>query len=127
MTERVSLKGSNILLVEDEMLVAMLLESAFEHEGCNVICAGFVEQATLLATERAIDAAVLDVNLHGKRSYPVADALSARGIPFVFATGYGDVDLKTLFPDIPTIAKPYDPDDVVSALSSLIAVAARKP
>lgn len=124
MTQRPSLKGRNILLVEDEMLVAMLLESAFEHEGCNVICAGFVEQATRLATEQAIDAAVLDVNLHGQRSYPVADALSARGIPFVFATGYGDVDLKTAFPNHPVIAKPYDPDDVITAVSCLIAGAA---
>lgn len=124
MTTHSWLKGSNILLVEDEMLVAMLLESALEPEGCNVICAGFVEQATLLATERAIDAAVLDVNLHGKRSYPVAEALSARGIPFVFATGYGDFDLKTLFPDSPVITKPYDPDDVITTLSSLIAGAA---
>ena len=124
MTKRSGLKGSSILLVEDEMLVAMLLESVLEQEGCKVISAGFVEQATRLATEQAIDAAILDVNLHGKRSYPVADALSARGIPFLFATGYGDVDLKTLFPDNLVIAKPFDPDEVITALTSLIAGAA---
>jgi len=87
MAKRSLLKGRNILLVEDEMMVAMLLEAVLENEGCNVISVGHLEQATLLATERAIDAAILDVNLHGRRSYPVADALVARAIPFVFATG----------------------------------------
>lgn len=123
MTKRTSLKGRNILLVEDEMMVAMLLESVLENEGCNVVSAGYLEQATLLATEQAFDAAVLDVNLHGKRSYPVADALAARGIPFVFATGYGDVDLATLYPSRPVLAKPYKPDDLIATLSALIAAA----
>lgn len=123
MTKRTLLKGRNILLVEDEMMVAMLLETVLENEGCTVVSAGYLEQATLLATEQALDAAVLDVNLHGKRSYPVADALAARGIPFVFATGYGDVDLKTHYPDRPVLAKPYKPDELIATLSSLIAAA----
>lgn len=123
MTKRTLLKGRNILLVEDEMMVAMLLETVLENEGCTVISAGYLEQATLLAMEKAIDAAVLDVNLHGKRSYPVADALAARGIPFVFATGYGDVDLTTQYPERPVLAKPYRPDELIKTLSSLIAAA----
>lgn len=118
------LKGRTILLVEDEMMVAMLLEVALENEGFTVISAGYLEKATLLATERAIDAAVLDVNLHGKRSYPVADALAARGIPFVFSTGYGDVDLKRLYPTRPVLAKPYRSENLIAILSALIAAAA---
>ena len=115
------LAGRHILLVEDEMMVAMLLESALESAGCAVISAGHVEQATLLAAESEVDAAVLDVNLHGKRSYPVADLLIARGIPFVFSTGYGDVDLLKLYPGRPVLAKPYRAAELVTALLSVLA------
>jgi DNA-binding response OmpR family regulator len=123
MAKRSLLKGRNILLVEDEMMVAMLLEAVLENEGCNVISAGHLEQATRLAKERAIDAAILDMNLHGRRSYPVADVLVARAIPFVFATGCGDVDLMTLYPTRPVLAKPDRPDVLIASLTSLIATA----
>lgn len=123
MAQRSLLKGRRILLVEDEMMVAMLLEAILENEGCDVISAGYLEQATLLARERDIDAAVLDVNLHGDRSYPVADALAARGIPFVFATGYGDVDIATRYPNRPVLAKPFKPDALIATLSLLISAA----
>jgi CheY-like chemotaxis protein len=121
MSKRTLLKGRKILLVEDEMMVAMLAEAVLENEGCTVISAGHLEQATLLATEQALDAAVLDVNLHGNRSYPVADALAARGIPFIFATGYGDVELLRLYPTHLVLAKPYRPEDLIATLLSLIA------
>ena len=123
MVNRSLLKGRNILLVEDEMMVAILLEAVLENEGCNVISVGHLEQATRLATERAIDVAILDVNLHGHRSYPVADALVARAIPFVFATGYGDVDIITLYPTRPVLTKPYKPDSLIAILTDLIATA----
>lgn len=123
MTNRSLLTGRNILLVEDEMMVAMLLEAVLENEGCKVTCVGHLEQATQLATEREIDAAILDVNLHGHRSYAVADALIAREIPFVFATGYGDVDLMTFYPTRPVLTKPYQPDILIRILTSLIATA----
>lgn len=121
MSKRTLLKGRKILLVEDEMMVAMLAEAVLENEGCTVISAGHLEQATLLATEQALDAAVLDVNLHGNRSYPVADALAARGIPFIFATGYGDVELLSVYPTHLVLAKPYRPEDLIATLLSLIA------
>jgi len=125
MTRRILLEGLNILLVEDEMMVAMLLQYLLEDAGCNVICAGHLEQATLLAREQDLDAAVVDVNLHGEHSYPVADSLAARGIPFVFATGYGDVDLRSLYPGRPVLHKPYKPDDLIAALSAVITAASR--
>lgn len=121
MADRNLLKGRTILLVEDEMMVAMLLETALENEGCNVISAGFLEKATLLAAERAVDAAVLDVNLHGKRSYPVADVLASRDIPFVFSTAYGNEELRDRYPDRPVLAKPYQPADLIAALLALLA------
>lgn len=102
------------------MLVAMLLQCVLEDAGCNVICAGFLDEALPLARDRDLDAAVLDVNLHGERSYPVADLLAARGIPFVFSTGYGDADLRTLYPGRAILAKPYDADDLIAALSDAI-------
>ena len=114
------LEGRNILAVEDEVLVAMMLEDILEDAGCKVICAGHLDQATLLARELNIDAAVLDENLHGQRSYPVADALAARGIPFVFATGYGDKNLRKLYPGRPVIPKPYSQTELIAALSAAI-------
>jgi DNA-binding response OmpR family regulator len=118
------LKGRNILVVEDEMMVAMMLEDILQEAGCNVICVGHLEQATLLARERDLDAAVLDENLHGQRSYPVADALVARRVPFVFATGYGETNLREIYPGRPVIAKPYRDTDVLAALAVLISAAA---
>lgn len=123
MASQTLLEGRNILAVEDEMLVAMLLEGILEDAGCNVICVGHLEKAIVLARERDIDAAVLDVNLHGERSYPVADTLAGRGIPFVFVTGYGQVDLLALYPGRPVLAKPYKPDDLIAVLLALIAAA----
>ena len=121
MTGRTSLQGRKILVVEDDMLVAMFLEDILQSAGGNVISAGHLEQAMLLAREREIDAAVLDVNLHGLPSYPVADALDARDIPFVFATGYGDKDLRALYPGRPILAKPYKDIDLIAALAAAIA------
>jgi len=120
MTDKSSLEGLNILAVEDEMLVAMMLEDILEDAGCNVIVAGHLDQALILAQERDLDAAILDENLHGTRSYPVADALIARAIPFIFATGYGETNLRELYPGRTVIAKPYRDHDVIAALTALI-------
>lgn len=120
MTDRKSLEGINVLAVEDEMLIAMMLEDILEDAGCNVIVAGHLEEALMLAQKRDLDAAILDENLHGMRSYPVAEALHARGIPFIFATGYGEANLRALYPDRPVIAKPYRDRDVIAALTALI-------
>ena len=125
MTGRASLQGRTILAVEDEMLAAMMLEDILQNAGCDVIGAGHLEQATLLARERDIDAAVLDVNLHGLRSYPVADALGARGIPFLFVTGYGETDLREVYPGRPVITKPYNDSDFIAALAAVISAVPR--
>lgn len=120
MTGRTPLQGRTILAVEDEMLAAMMLQEFLQDAGANVISAGRLEQATLLARERDIDAAVLDVNLHGLRSYPVADALGARGIPFVFVSGYSERDLRKLYPDCTFIGKPYEGRELIAALAAVI-------
>jgi len=114
------LRGRKILAVEDEMLVAMMLQDILEDAGCTVVSAGHLKQALHLAQSMDIDGAVLDENLNGERSYPVADTLIARGIPFVFATGYGEADLGKLYPGRRILAKPYLETDLLAALSAAI-------
>src|SRR3546814_9846381 len=86
-----SLAGLRILVVEDELLVALELEMMLIGLGCDVVGpASRLEKAMQLAAAEAIDGAILDVNLRGRPVYPVATALKARGIPFLFSTGYRD-------------------------------------
>ncbi|GGE20174.1 response regulator [Aureimonas endophytica] len=119
------LQGKRVLIVEDEMLVAMNLEDTLTDLGLHV--AGTAMQlgpALELARDSAIDVAVLDINLHGGRSYPVADILLQRGVPFVFATGYGHTEGETAYERIPVVTKPYRTIDLETAL---IAALARVP
>src|SRR5690606_28701228 len=85
------LAGLRILIVEDELLVALELETMLGSLGCEVVGpAARLEKALNLAETEELDGAVLDVNLRGKPVYPVAAALGARGIPFIFSTGYSN-------------------------------------
>lgn len=77
-------------------------------------------QDTQFAQDRDLDAAVLDENLHGQRSYPAADALVARGVPFIFVIGDGGWYLHSLYPGRPVIAKPCVAKDLIAALSALM-------
>lgn len=97
-----------VLIVEDEILIGMLLEDMLSDLGYDVIAtASRVEEATKLAREIEIDAAILDVNLNGQEVYPVAEILAERGIPFVFATGYGERGLPNAHQQRPTLQKPF--------------------
>ena len=114
------LTGRRILVVEDEALVAMLVEDALLDAGAAVIGpAATVAEALALLERDAPHAAVLDLNLAGETSTPVADVLAARGVPFVVATGYGADGLPHGHSDVPVLAKPYDPDELTAALSRL--------
>ena len=86
------LNGRSILIVEDESLVAMLLETILEDMGCATVgpVSNIDEALTLLDGGLVIDGALLDVNVAGREVFPVAAALKARGVPFVFSTGYGE-------------------------------------
>ena len=87
-----------VLVVEDEILIGMLLEDMLGELGYAIAAtASRVDEAAALARDGEFDAAILDVNLNGQDVYPVADILAARGIPFVFATGYGE---RGLPPDL---------------------------
>src|SRR4029078_2691283 len=94
--------GLRVLVVEDEMIVAWVLEDMLADLGCAVIGpAARVKQALAMIDAEAVDAALLDVNLNGQKSYPVADALAARGVPFIFATGYEKDRLNNGYEDVP--------------------------
>ena len=117
------LTGRRILVVEDEMLLMMNIEATLEDLGCTAISsAASVGDALALLDERRFDAAMLDVNLDGEASYPVADALVARGIPFVFATGYADHSGRNDLLSWPTLRKPYLAGDLAAAFGGLLTV-----
>jgi len=101
------LSGRRVLLVEDESLVAMLAEDMLTDLGCEVVVAMRLDKALDLARAGTFDAAVLDVNLGDARSYPVADVMFEREIPFLFATGYGVKGLEPTYRDVPVLQKPY--------------------
>jgi CheY-like chemotaxis protein len=106
-----SLTGLRLLVVEDEALVAMALEDMLDDLGCVVVdVAGTVSKGVALAgnNDLTIDGAILDVNLGGEKVYPVAERLEARGVRFVFCTGYGLDGIARHFAHVPTLAKPYN-------------------
>jgi DNA-binding response OmpR family regulator len=100
--------GCRILVVEDEMLIAMIIEDAVQDSGGEIVGpVATLEQALKLAEEEEFDAAILDVTIRGGKVYPVAELLLARGIPFVFASGYGDWALPAELRDKPRLTKPF--------------------
>lgn len=112
--------AKRILIVEDEVLVAMHLEDLLTEMGHQVVGpATRVNQAMELARRSEIDMAVLDVNVAGRTSFPVADVLRQRGIPFVFATGYGAEGFVEGYRDEPTLRKPYEPQELMRAIAAM--------
>lgn len=110
-----------ILIVEDEPLIAMMLEDFLDVLGKQLAGqADNVADALALIDAGGIDAAILDVNLRGgEKSWPIADALAARGIPFVFATGGSQDGLIDAHRARPTLSKPFTMDGVAKALDEL--------
>lgn len=119
------LSGQRILIVEDESLVAMLLETILEDMGCTPVGpAANIDEGLKLATEESpLHAALLDVNVAGRQVFPVAEALKARGVPFVFSTGYGEGGLPDEWRGQRTIQKPFTEAAVRDALMAAMGVA----
>ena len=109
-----------VIVVEDEMMIAMLLEDMLTDLGHTVVgMAGRLDTALDLARETDADMAILDVNLSGETSFPVAQVLTDRGLPFMFATGYGALGLEAPFKDTLTLKKPFELKDLSNALDQL--------
>lgn len=106
-------RSLRILLVEDEMLVAMMIEDILLDAGHVLIGPlAHVDKALEAARHETLDLAILDVNINGGPVYPVAEALAARGIPFAFASGYGAGGLDQKWQKQPTLQKPFNRDDL---------------
>ena len=109
-----------ILVVEDEMLIGMLLEDMLTDMGHEVAAIVPRLKDALAAVEReSFDLAVLDVHLHGESAFPVADALIAKGVPFIFATWYGERGLPESYRGRPVLQKPFARDDLERLLKTL--------
>lgn len=110
--------AKRILIVEDEALLAIHLEDLLTGLGHRVIAiATRIDRALVLARESEIDIAILDVNVAGSQSFGTADILRGRGIPFVFATGYGIEGLLEGYRHEPTLRKPYQPEELERAIA----------
>lgn len=119
MNKSAPLSGLRVLVVEDAFLVALDLSDELAEAGCDVVGpASSVEQALEEIDGVDLDGAVLDVNLNGERSFPLAEHLAARDVPFVFLTGY---DSATVFPDqfrdSPRLSKPVDTRGLIEAVA----------
>lgn len=121
------LRGKRILVVEDEVLVAMDIESQLESAGCAIVGpAGTVAKARDLIERHALDAAIVDANLGGTPVDEIAAMLTQKGVPFAFATGYGRGGLPRGFQDAPLLTKPFDAVQLRFVLLDLLAGADRR-
>ena len=116
--------GRRVLIVEDDSLVAMLLETILEDMGCLAVGpAATVDEGLRMASDEAVDAALLDVNVAGRQVFPVAEALKRRGVPFIFSTGYGEGGLPDQWRGQPTLQKPFTEAAVRDALMKAMGLA----
>jgi CheY-like chemotaxis protein len=115
-------RNFRVLVVEDEGMVAMLLEDMLADLGHQVVAtAGSIERAGEIVADTSFDLAILDVNLNGHHTYPLAETLRQRGIPFVFATGYGRSGLEEKWKDTPVLQKPFTEQDLQRVIQTAVA------
>jgi CheY-like chemotaxis protein len=118
-SEKNSVAGKRVLVVEDELMIRLLLQDMLADLGHTVAGeAGRIEEALALAKEGEFDVAILDVNLNGQLISPVVEILVERGLPFVFATGYGQRGVPEPFRKTPTLLKPFQLDALAQAIEA---------
>ena len=117
-----ALHGRRILIVEDDMMIAMLLEDMLAEVGCLVVGpASTVATALAMAGDgKTIDAAILDINLGAESAFPVADALRAMGVPIIFSSGYGSAGLRESDRGSAVLSKPFRADELSSVLTAAL-------
>ncbi len=105
------------LVVEDEVVVGMLIEEMLRELGDEIAgLSTHLDEAVILARIATFDVALLDINLNGRQSFPVADAVRARGLPFLFATGYGSHIVPEPYRNAPILQKPFSFAELKGAL-----------
>jgi len=113
--------GMRVLVVEDEAFLVMLIEDMLGELGFEIAgMATRVAPALSLVAALEFDLAILDVNLDGRMSFPVADVLDKRGVPYIFATGYGSAGIDAPFKGRTVIKKPFDMDDLQRAIAGVL-------
>jgi DNA-binding response OmpR family regulator len=119
MGREVDLSGLRVLVVEDSLLVAEVIAETLESHGCDVVGpVSRLQRALPLARDEPLHGALLDVNLAGEFCFPIAAALEARGVPFIFLTGYGDIEaLPPEFQTKPLVGKPFVSSELVGLIS----------
>jgi CheY-like chemotaxis protein len=121
-SSEIGLQGRRVLIVEDETLVSMLMEDILMDFGCIVVgpAARLEDALTKAREEESLDIALLDVNLAGKRSFPVADILAERGVPFIFVSGYGEQALEPPHQNRPVLQKPFSPEAIAEIIANVL-------
>jgi CheY-like chemotaxis protein len=122
MTEDGADCAKRVLIVEDDVMIRMLIEDMLTDLGHSVTAqAARIEDAMAAAQTADIDLAILDINLNGQTTYPVAQALATRGTPFLFATGYGEHGMPDAFRDRPMLKKPFHMDGLKRVIDVALA------
>jgi CheY-like chemotaxis protein len=123
MDDKKTIEGARIFVVEDESVITMLLQDMFEELNCEVVSlASRFQDALEKANTLSFEVAILDVNLNGQRTFPIAEALTARGLPFIFATGYGAAAVPENFRAAPVLQKPFRIADLERAVRAALAM-----
>ena len=120
------LAGLFILIVEDETMVAMMLEDMLQDFGCSVALAGSIDEALTFVRANALDGVLLDMNIHGRKTTAVAEELASRSVPFLLVTGYGAGDSDPpLIKGAPRLQKPFDENILGRRMAEVFVAATR--
>ncbi len=113
------LAGRTVLILEDEVIVAFALEDMLADMEASVAMATTTDEALDAVASGEFALAVLDVNVNGVKSYGVAAELAQRGVPIIFATGYGDAEHPAHFAAVPTLTKPYSRQQLADCIAAI--------
>jgi DNA-binding NtrC family response regulator len=117
---------SKILMVDDEVLISLMVEERLSELGHTVIGPASCVASALPLCEEA-DCALLDLTIRGGSSYPIAEALSERGVPFAFATGHSDWQLDDRFKSAPVLAKPFGCNELRDVIDKMLSAKRNRP